>query len=1832
MTAKLVSAGEPIGIKTMKSFLARIFYQPPPERRLAAGFLRSERPKPVTDRRSTRSTIPSGYEISGLKPFILAASLLVWCGLNLRAQTGPTITNQPVDQVVTNGGAATFSVGVTGTGPFTYQWQFNSNNVVSFITTVAGNGTNSYSGDGGAANNASIYDPLGVAFDALGNLYIADYYNYRVRRVTANGIITTVAGNGSHGYSGDGGAATNAMITNPSGVALDAVGNLYIADINNSRIRKVDTNGIITSVAGNGANGYSGDGGAATNASLYWPSGVAFDAFGNLFIADEYTCCIRKVDPNGIITTVAGIVDGYGYFGDGGAATNALLYEPRGVAFDANGNLFIADYGNSRIRKVDTNGIITTVAGNGPGDGYAGSYSGDGGAATNATLYYPSGVAFDALGNLFIDDSANSRIRKMDANGIITTVTGNGTNSYSGDGGAATNASLYYPSGVAFDVSGNLFIADTDNNRIRKVFPYAGYPTFKLNNVSITNAGNYTVVITSPYGSVTSSVAALYMPPFITSQPASQIVGVGSSPSFSVAIVGSGPFDYEWYFAATNLVQSGTNNTLGLLGVTATNAGNYIVVVTNNYGSVTSRFATLTVVPAIITIQPSNQIAVVGNSPSFSVAVAGSGPLGYEWYFAGTNLVQSGTNNTFTLPNVSTTNTGNYTVVVTNSYGSVTSQVATLMVGFPPTVSTQPASQTNLPGTIASFNVAVNGTGPYTYQWQFNGTNLPNNIITTVAGNGIATYAGDGGAAISASLYYPNGVAFDAFGNLYIADSVNERIRRVDTNGIITTVAGKSGSGYSGDGGAGTNASLTYPTGVAFDAFGNLYIADYSNNRIRKVDTNGIIATVAGNGTNSYSGDGGAATNASLNKPYGVACDAFGNLYIADQANSRIRKVDINGIITTVAGNGTNGYSGDGGAATNASLYALTGLAFDAFGNLYIADQANSRIRKVDINGIITTVAGNGNYSYSGDGGAATNASLYSPYGVAFDVFGNLYIADQGNARIRKVDANGIITTVAGNGTNGYSGDGGAATNASLNFPLGTALDASGNLFIADQYNNRIRKVLLYAGYPTFKLNNVSITNAGNYTVVITSPYGSVTSSVAALYMPPFITSQPASQIVGVGSSPSFSVAAAGSGPFGYVWYIAGTNLIQSGTNSTLTLPSVSMNNAGNYTVMVTNNYGSVTSQVAILTVVPSVITVQPASQLAAAGSSPSFSVTVAGSGPFGYEWYFAATNLLQSGSSSTLTLPSVSTNNTGNYTVVVTNSYGSVTSQVATLTVPLPPSVTIQPACQTNLMGTAVNFSVAVAGFGPFTYQWQFDGTNFPNNIITTVAGKNSAGYSGDGGLATNASLWYPAGVAFDAVGNMYIVDYDNNRIRKMATNGVITTVASNLSAPYGVALDAAGNLYIAESSANDIRKVATNGVITIITAINAGGLSRPLDVALDAAGNLYIADRNHNRICKVTTNGIATAVAGNGSATYSGDGGAATSASLNRPSGVAFDAIGNLYITDQFNYRIRKVDANGIITTVAGNGLSGYSGDGGVATNTRLGNPHRVAFDAFGNMYIADSSNNRIRKVDANGIITTVAGNGYGGTGGADGSNGTYSGDGGAATNACINYPFAVTCDASGSLYIADSDNNRIRKVPLAGLPILSLPSVSATNAGNYTVVITSPYGSVTSSVAVLGMLPVITVQPQNASVVLASNATFSATASGPVPLNYQWLFGGANLAGATNVSYIISNAQPTNAGNYSAIVTNYYGSVTSSTASLTVTLPPIVPAFTQTNGSSDFGFTWSAIPGVTYQVQYKTNLAQADWINLGDPITTTNPAASILDSFGTDPERFYRVQLVQ
>ncbi len=675
------------------------------------------------------------------------------------------------------------------------------------ILTAAGGGTD----DGRPATAAGLNAPNGVALDSAGNLYIADSYNNRIRKVAAaSGIITTVAGNGTAGYSGDGGPATAAGLFLPFGVAFDASGNFYIADYFNHRVRKVaGTSGTITTAAGNGTEGFSGDGGPAAAAGLVNPFGVAVDASGNLYIADYWDHRIRKVAAgSGIITTVAGNGSA-GFSGDGGAATAAGLFRPASLAVDASGNLYIADAGNNRIRKVAAgSGIITTVAGNGRA-----GFSGDGGPATSAGFAQPHGVALDVSGNLYIGDSGNHRIRKVTASsGTVMTVAGNGIGGFSGDSGPASAAGLNQPTGLVLDASGNLYIADYLNNRIRKV------------------------------------------------------------------------------------------------------------------------------------------------------------------------AVSSG-------------------------------------------------------------------------------------IITTVAGNGTAGFSGDGGPAIAAGLAKPASVTLDVSGNLYIADSGNNRIRKVSaSSGMITTVAGSGTAGFSGDGASASAAALNVPSGLAVDTSGNLYIADTSNHRIRKVAAgSGIITTVAGSGMAGFSGDGTSASAAALNAPGGVALDASGNLYVADTLNNRIREVAAaSGIITTVAGNGIAVFSGDGGPATAAGLAKPAGVALDASGNLYIADTYNNRIRKVAAgSGTITTLAGKGIAGFSGDAGLATAAGLCYPQGLALDASANVYIADYWNYRIRKVAAgSGIITTAAGSNIAGFSGDGGPATSAGLAQPAGVALDASGSLYIADSMSNRVRAVL----------------------------------------------------------------------------------------------------------------------------------------------------------------------------------------------------------------------------------------------------------------------------------------------------------------------------------------------------------------------------------------------------------------------------------------------------------------------------------------------------------------------------------------------------------------------------------------------------------------------------------------------------------------------------------------------------------------------------------------------------------------------------------------------------
>ena len=709
------------------------------------------------------------------------------------------------------------------------------------ITTYAGSAGVPLPVSDTAAITQSLDLPSSVAPDGAGGFYFTSPTHHRVYRVTSEGKLFVVAGDGTAGFSGDGAAAISARLATPLGLAMDAGGNIFIADYDNGRIRKVTPGGVISTVAGNGSYQGTGDGGPATSAGM-GPIGVAVDAAGNIFIADTDNDRVRKVNTAGIITAFAGSGNN-GFAGDNGPATSARLAAPVGLAVDTSGNVFIADYDNYRIRKVGTNGVITTIAGNGSYE-----YGGDGGPATSAGIG-PTGIAVDATGNLFIADFDHERIRKVTSGGSISTLAGTGTRGFSGDGGPGTAAELRDPFGVAVDVAGNVFIADASNHRVRKV------------------------------------------------------------------------------------------NAAGTISTVAGN-GN--------------------------AIRP-------GDDPSYG-------------------------------------------------------------------------------------------------------------------------FSGDGGPAISALLSGPAGVALDPAGNLFIADSGNNRIRKVTPAGVITTVAGIENYGFSGDGGPATAAALMFPVAVAVDATGNLFIGDLGNQRVRKVSSSGVITTVAGNGSPDYSGDGGPATSAGIRGPAALAVDSAGNLFIADLGNNRIRKVTPAGIITTVAGNGVAAFGGDGGPATSAALNSPLSVAVDAAGNLFIADRNNQRIRKVTPAGIITTVAGNGTSGYAGDGVPATSAALFFPGGVAVDTAGNLFIADVDNARIRRVTPDGRIGTIAGSGVDGFSGDDGPATSAQLSLGYGTniATDCTGSLFIPDYGNNRVRRV-------TFAQATFAVVDRGGVSSVSSGTNPDLTVGYAAI-------------------------------------------------------------------------------------------------------------------------------------------------------------------------------------------------------------------------------------------------------------------------------------------------------------------------------------------------------------------------------------------------------------------------------------------------------------------------------------------------------------------------------------------------------------------------------------------------------------------------------------------------------------------------------------------------------------------------------------------------------------
>ncbi len=892
---------------------------------------------------------------------------------------------------------------------------FSYNAQSQIITTVAGSGSPGYSGDGGPATTATIYYPWSVASDAAGGFYIGSYYYYgsgyaRIRRVNSAGIIYTAVGTGSPGFSGDGGPATAAMIGGSTstgyyggGIATDATGNLYLADWGNYRIRKVNTSGIINTIGGNGSVGYTGDGGPATAAAIgysgsgWWGNGIGSDPYGNIYFWCYGYNKIRKIDTAGIITTICG-TGAYGATGDGGPATAATIGYIWGICADGYGNVFLADEGNNRVRKINSSGIISTYAGNG-GTGY----SGDGGPATAAQIYLPSGISIDAAGNLYICNYWYNRIRKVNSAGIISTIAGTGTPSFTGDGGPATAATMYYPLGTGVDADGNLYISDYYNYRIRKITNYNRPPRFVHRPWQ-----NLTVCENSGPDSINSLLA----------------------------VIDSDLWQPEHWAV---LVPASHGSVSGIYDTTSN--GGVITPHALYYTPATGYFGPDTFKMTVCDGYTFDTMAIYVNVNPIPTTITGATSIAVTEYSLFKNSTPGGT--------------------WSSSNPAIASIGATTGLAIGVSAGTVTITYTLPTGCI---NTTTLNVFPYAGM-----------TISTIAGNGTAGFSGDGSSALAASLNTPYGVSQDASGNFYIADTYNNRIRKVSTSGTITTIAGTGTPGSAGDGGPASSAQLNAPLSIVFDVNGNLYFADQVNHKVRKISTSGIISTIAGTGTAGFFGDGGAATSAKLNYPTGLAVDASGSVFIADQYNHRVRKVDPSGIISTVAGTGTGGYTGDGLAATLEGLNNPDGVAVDGAGNLYIADYSNFRVRKVNTSGIISTIAGSTS-GYGGDGGPAVSAGFTGPFGVSVDAVNNIFISDYTNHRVRKINTSGFISTIAGNGTAGFSGDACNSTSGMLNNPAHLFIDGSANIFIADRSNQRIRKVS-YNHAPRFNGGHVQISS-----------------------------------------------------------------------------------------------------------------------------------------------------------------------------------------------------------------------------------------------------------------------------------------------------------------------------------------------------------------------------------------------------------------------------------------------------------------------------------------------------------------------------------------------------------------------------------------------------------------------------------------------------------------------------------------------------------------------------------------------------------------------------------
>jgi mucin-19 len=1459
------------------------------------------------------------------------------------------------------------------------------------VMNIAGNNSSPSSNIAfdGVGSNAGFNVVTAMCLDTDGNLLVTE--RHRIRRVTPNGVVTTVAGGFTEGFSDATG--TNARFNFPQGICTDSNGNIYVADNTNQRIRRITPQGVVSTWAGQATWGDTD--GVGTNAAFMAPFGLTIDTAGNLFVVEQSACRIRRITPSQVVSFIAGnpsILNSGTSFSDG-VGSNARFHFPRNIIVDPNGTLYVADTTNNRIRRI-VGSTVSTIAGNATGTNIDGM-------GTLSSLFAPDAMCFDINGNILFQDNLGNRIKSIELVGcIVNTFAGTGTATFAN--GTGITAAFNQPFSICTDSSGNVYVADRNNHRIRRITRSGVVSTFAGSGA----AG---------FSDATGTNALFNLPNIVTIDRNNQNIYVAEIGSHQVRMITPGGTVSR--IAGSTLSgfsdATGTNarfNTIAGMVVDA--AGNIFVADTLN-----NRIRRITPAGVVTTFAGSSNSTSVngtGTNASFwsprGMCLDSSGnifvteqtcirritPDAVVTTFAGKNALSGysdgiGTNaelGTGT-PSITVDANGNFYITQPTSYHNIRKITS---AGAVSTIVVSNFTGGYLDGrnNVARFN-SPNGIWYDNVSGNLYIADTSNNRIrvieppmstSTFVGNGIS--GSIDGIGTNALVNAPSGLSIDSSGNFIVVGgnmSMGYTVRRITPSGEISHIAGSTSFGATN--GTGTNASFYLPTNSCVDSVGNIYVVDYLNNMIRRIAPNRTVTTFAGQINAGYSDAVG--TNAAFNNPNGIDIDSSGNLYVTEQGGHRIRMITPSAVVSTIAGNGTAGFSNASG--TSAQFNTPVGICVVPNSNppiLYVSDRNNNRIRMIT-SGVVSTFAGSG-VSGSVDSNG-TNAQFTVPGQITIDSFGNLYVGDA--PRIRKITSSGLVTTIVGSATTTYME--GVGTNASFNNIAGLRIDTNGNLYVSDTSSHRIRMVSR-VGIRTVSLNvspNVTLPSSQIYTGLLSST--------------PYVTSA---------YSEVTTFAGSGAGSSGA---IDGT-----GTNALFNTPTgVCIDSSGNaYVADRNNNIIRRITQTGIVS-------------------------TFAGQTTAGFS---DAT-----GTNAMFNAPSgICIDTSGNLYVgdANNNRIRMITPTGVVSTIAGQTTAGFSDATGTNALFSAPR-GICVDSSGNL---YVGDTGNIrirritPARVVTTFAGQATSGFSDATG--TNARFTTTENICVDSLDNIYVADLNNLRIRRITQAAVVSTFAGSGSVgntdatgtnasfwnPAAVCADISGNIYVANRGFYNIRRITSTGVVTTLAGYLNSGLSQgtldgvgtnakfrtPVAVAVDNLGNLYVTDIGNHNIRRIELAGVSvSSYAGSGTATFTDENGIL--ASFNNPFGICVDTNRTVYVADFNNHRIRRITASGQVTTLAGSRVSGFSD--GLGTNARFNNPNGICIDSFGNLYVSDSGNNRIRKITSTGTVSTLAGSSTAGFSDASGTNALFNGLNG------------ICVDSNGNVYVADYNNHRIRLITPSG-----------------------------------------------------------------------------------------------------------------------------------------------------------------------------------------------------